>query len=281
MIVLALVVYMGVAIGIAWLLLFPRARERCILLLQQAGSTVGAGLGRFGQRSADLAGGSAQAAHGLVMDGVQLAARHRYSIVAMLFLLAVPPTLVLSLRHSASLSGFDPYAHPANAVVEQLLRGEQLVPPPPLPPEVFVTAEVAEIRPALGGASRDWTRLDADFSQRLLHVIKIMHDQYGYDVVLLEGYRSPERQAMLAGMGPSVTNAGAWQSYHQFGLAADCAFFRDGRLVISERDAWAMRGYQLYGQVAESLGLTWGGRWKLMDYGHVELHRGGRQRPIG
>jgi peptidoglycan LD-endopeptidase CwlK len=281
MIVLGLVVYMGIAIGIAWLLLFPRARERCFLLLQRAGGMVGAGIGRFGQRSAGFAGGSAQAAHGLVTGSIQLLARHRYSIVASLILLSLPAVLVLSLRHSANLGGFDPYAHPANAVVEQLLRGEQLVPPPPLPPEVFVTPEVAEIRPALGDASRDWSRLDADFSQRLLHVIKIMHDRYGYDVVLLEGYRSPERQAMLARLGPAVTNAGAWQSYHQFGLAADCAFFRDGKLVISERDPWAMRGYQLYGQVAESLGLTWGGNWKLMDYGHVELHRVGRQAPIG
>jgi hypothetical protein len=45
-----------------------------------------------------------------------------------------------------------------------------------------------------------------------------------------------------------VTNAKAFQSYHQFGLAADCAFLRDGKLVISEKDPWAMRGYQFYGR---------------------------------
>jgi peptidoglycan L-alanyl-D-glutamate endopeptidase CwlK len=27
----------------------------------------------------------------------------------------------------------------------------------------------------------------------------------------------------------------------------------------------------LYGEVAESVGLTWGGRWKMMDFGHTEL----------
>jgi peptidoglycan L-alanyl-D-glutamate endopeptidase CwlK len=32
-----------------------------------------------------------------------------------------------------------------------------------------------------------------------------------------------------------------------------------------------MRGYQLYGQVAESLGMVWGGRWAMMDFGHTEL----------
>ncbi len=75
--------------------------------------------------------------------------------------------------------------------------------------------------------------------------------------------------------GPPVTHAGAWQSYHQSGLAVDCAFLRGGRLVISERDPWAMKGYQLFGQVAEQLGLTWGGRWKMMDLGHIEWRKPG------
>lgn len=100
-----------------------------------------------------------------------------------------------------------------------------------------------------------------------------MKERYGYDMAILEGYRSPERQNALARMGTSVTNATAFQSYHQFGLAADCAFRRDGKLVISEKDPWAMRGYQLYGEVAESLGLHWGGRWKMMDLGHIELRK--------
>ena len=76
-------------------------------------------------------------------------------------------------------------------------------------------------------------------------------------------------------MGGHVTNAGAWQSYHQHGLGADCAFLRDGKLVITEKDPWAMRGYELYGQVAERLGLVWGGRWRLMDFGHVEWRKPG------
>ena len=160
---------------------------------------------------------------------------------------------------------------PGNEHVAGLLMGEQLVPPPPLPPEVFVTAEVEMIRPMLSTADRRWEQMDAAFVQRLLKVFQIMKEQHGYQMALLEGYRSPERQTMLAAQGPQVTNAGAWQSYHQYGLAADCAFYKDGRLVISERDPWAMRGYELYGQVAESVGLTWGGRWRMLDLGHVEL----------
>ena len=97
-------------------------------------------------------------------------------------------------------------------------------------------------------------------------------------MALLEGYRSPARQDMLAQMGGAVTNARAFQSWHQYGLAADCAFWRDGKLVISEKDPWAMRGYLLYGEVAEQLGLTWGGRWKMMDLGHTELRLKGVMR---
>jgi peptidoglycan L-alanyl-D-glutamate endopeptidase CwlK len=108
-------------------------------------------------------------------------------------------------------------------------------------------------------------------------VFNVMRERHGYDMALLEGYRSPERQDVLAAAGSHVSNARAFQSFHQFGLAADCAFIRDGRLVISERDPWAMRGYRLYGEVAESVGMVWGGRWTMMDLGHTELRtRGAR-----
>lgn len=176
---------------------------------------------------------------------------------------------------------FDDSELGVNAQVSELLRGEQLVPPPPLPPEVFATAEVEVLRPMLASADRRWERMDADFVQTLLRVFKVMKDVHGYDMVLLEGHRSPERQAMLLARGPSVTGAAPGLSYHQHGLAADCAFLRDGRLVISERDPWAMRGYELYGQVAEQHGLTWGGRWRLMDFGHVEWRKPGLRRTQG
>ena len=118
--------------------------------------------------------------------------------------------------------------------------------------------------------NRKWDKLNPRYSQRLLMVFKIMKQQYGYDLVLLEGYRSSTRQNMLA-KNMQTTRAKGYQSYHQFGLAGDIAFKRHGKVVISERDPWAMRGYQLYGQVAESVGLTWGGRWKsIQDYGHTE-----------
>ncbi len=124
-------------------------------------------------------------------------------------------------------------------------------------------------------ADRNWKKMNSEFVQRLLTVYKIMNDQYGYELVLLEGYRSPQRQARLLKKGSHVTNAGSYKSYHQFGLAADTAFIRNGKIVISEKDPWAMRGYKLYGKVAKSAGLVWGGDWRMMDLGHVELRKKG------
>ncbi len=127
-------------------------------------------------------------------------------------------------------------------------------------------------------ADRKWNKINPRYKQRLLMVFKIMREQHGYDMVLLEGYRSPDRQNSLA-LNINTTRARGYQSYHQFGLAADAAFKRNGKVVISERDPWAMRGYQLYGQVAESVGLTWGGRWKsIQDYGHTEYRMPGLKK---
>ena len=125
---------------------------------------------------------------------------------------------------------------------------------------------------------RKWDRMNPRYKQRLLMVFKIMKERHNYELVLLEGYRSPARQNMLSG-NKNTTRAKAFQSYHQFGLAADVAFKRDGKVVISERDPWAWKGYQLYGEVAESVGLTWGGRWKsIHDYGHTEYRMPGLKK---
>jgi peptidoglycan L-alanyl-D-glutamate endopeptidase CwlK len=194
---------------------------------------------------------------------------------AALVALAGPPILAFWLGGHQWLGDFDNSARSStDPQITALLQGEQLVPPEPLPPEVFSTIEAETQRPLLASASREWSALDADFQQRLLLVFKLMAERHGYRMVLLEGYRSPQRQALLASRGAQVTQAGPNESYHQFGLAADCAFFRDGKLVIDGQDPWVRRGYALYGEIAESVGLTWGGRWRsLVDLGHVELHR--------
>lgn len=172
-----------------------------------------------------------------------------------------------------------------------LLKGEILVAPPEENKELIHTAIIEAIQiekkyrsdhgltdnieletrySETTSIDRKWNRMNSRYKQRLLMVFKIMKEQYNYDLVLLEGYRSPERQNALSN-DRNTTHAKAFQSYHQFGLAADVAFKRGNKIVISERDPWAWQAYQRYGEVAESVGLTWGGRWKtIQDYGHTE-----------
>jgi peptidoglycan L-alanyl-D-glutamate endopeptidase CwlK len=204
--------------------------------------------------------------------------RHRAYLAVGAPLLLVPPLLALLMRKPDMLPGYEADETAVDPQVAALLKGEQLAPPASLPPLAFNTREVELLRPMLVDASRNWGLLHPDFSQRLLLAFRIMKEKHGYEMALLEGYRSPARQDVLARLGAAVTNARAFQSWHQYGLAADCAFWREGKLVISEKDPWAMRGYQLYGEVAESLGLTWGGRWTMMDFGHTELRLRGVMR---
>jgi peptidoglycan L-alanyl-D-glutamate endopeptidase CwlK len=273
-IAVVLIAYFAIAVLIAAMLLLPGVRTSVF-------STVAQFHGRLSRRVSDRATRtrghivkSAKFSQSSLNELQNLLVRRRLLIICATGILATPPLIAIALR-GRQLFQYDDTIRVPDEKIAALLQGEQLVPPPPLPPEVFATREVEQIRPALKDASRDWNLLDPDFRTRLLLVYKIMHEQYGYEMALLEGYRSPERQNRLAAIGSNVTNAAAYQSYHQFGLASDNAFLRDGKLVISEKDPWAMRGYQLYGQVAEQVGLTWGGRWKMMDLGHVEYHKPG------
>nr|WP_196782876.1 M15 family metallopeptidase [Acinetobacter shaoyimingii] len=187
--------------------------------------------------------------------------------------------------------------------IYNLLNGDLLSPPPPVEESLVQAAILAEIdqdptipsqpvNTVFDGQEADqkshafetnlidrkWDKMHPSYKQRLLMVFKIMKERHGYEMVLLEGYRSPERQTRLSG-NTATTLAKAFQSYHQFGLAADVAFKRNGKVVISERDPWAMRGYQLYGETAESVGLTWGGRWtRIHDYGHTEFRMPGLRK---
>lgn len=180
--------------------------------------------------------------------------------------------VVLSAAGVLAFSGnisLDPLSAPAlerQQHIQVALRPEALVPPPPLPPSTFIGTD----RPGLETANRDWGRLDPNFASIVLQVFARLEAR-GYPFTLLEGYRSPERQDALADTGAHVTNARAFQSKHQYGLALDAAPLRSGRLVISEKDPWAMDAYMALGEEAERAGLLWGGRWRLKDYGHIEI----------
>ena len=275
--VLGILSYFCLVTAVLALLFLPAARawaargvQRVLASGRSAAScAMSTGQTQLARMTGAIAGGSARSAEAL--------RRNRRIWLVSTLVLGLALLLPLALQHWQELDGFDHTAsHEMNEQVLALLHGEQLVPPAPLPPEMFSTPEVEAARPLIRQASRQWELLDEEFRQRLLVVFKIMQETHGYEMVLLEGYRSPERQARLAALGSRVTQAGPYESYHQFGLAADCAFKRSGRVVISEADPWAAQGYEHLGSVARSVGLTWGGSWRsIKDLGHVELSRPG------
>ncbi|UHQ21449.1 M15 family metallopeptidase [Lysobacter sp. 5GHs7-4] len=208
--------------------------------------------------------------------------RYRRALLAAAILLALPPlTVLLMRRDSVQLDAFETgYTDTIdNAQIVELLNGERLAPPPALPPEVFVIAETerqqlgqvaAELIPdKIVSADRRWDAIDPAFQQRVLAIYAVMK-QRGYEMALVEGYRSPARQAELSAAG-KATRAKAGQSCHQYGLAVDSAILKAGKLQWNMNDPWVKDGYFLYGELAEQAGLTWGGNWRsIKDYVHVE-----------
>ncbi|HEX7988530.1 MAG TPA: M15 family metallopeptidase [Stenotrophomonas sp.] len=269
-VVVAIVLLLLVAL-LCWGLLFPeslgpvfaRLRARWVAVRQRAG------------RAGDRAGaGAARVRSGVREEVVSVRGtlrRHWPVLAIAIGLLCIPPVIILMSRQTVVLSDFrgDDLAE-SGSMVAQLLRGERLTPPPAPPPEVFTTTEIRRLRPEIVTADRKWNQIDPDLQQRVLAIYEVMRRQYGYEMVLIEGYRSPERQAELMA-GGKATRAGAWQSCHQYGLGVDSAPIRDGRLQWDMEDPWTRRGYFLYGELAEQAGLDWGGNWRsIKDYVHVE-----------
>ena len=259
------------------LVLIPQARHHSGEFLGRTFRRGAELASRLLQQGVDRASGGANPVIDASLRGVRTVARHWKWCLASVAILALVPTVMALLRERNAFEGYDHTATSSvNSHIASLLLGEQLVAPPPLPPELFMTREVERYVPMASTANRQWELLDADFRQRLLLVFQIMREKHGYEMALIEGYRSPQRQAQLAALGPQVTRAGANESYHQYGLGADCAFIQNGKLVISEQDPWAARGYELYGETAAAVGLVWGGSWRnLRDLGHVELRKPG------
>ncbi|HIE5649250.1 MULTISPECIES: M15 family metallopeptidase [Stenotrophomonas] len=258
--------------GVCWVLLFPETVES---LRQAIAKRLGGFRRRAGQVGDRVGHGATRVRSGVREEvGAVHGAlrRHWLILVVAAALLLIPPIVIFVTRQTVVLEDFrgDDLAE-SSSMVAQLLRGERLTPPPPPPPEVFTTAEVRRLRPEIVTADRKWGQIDPDLQQRVLAIYEVMRRQYGYEMVLIEGYRSPQRQAELMA-GGKATRAGAWQSCHQYGLGVDSAPIRDGKLQWDMEDPWTRRGYFLYGELAEQAGLDWGGNWRsIKDYVHVEM----------
>ncbi len=105
--------------------------------------------------------------------------------------------------------------------------------------------------------------------------------EIGIDVVITDGYRSPEEQDVLHSQGRSmsgnvVTYAQGGESYHNYGLAIDYALRLDDGSVVWDitRDDNG-NGESDWFEVADigkKLGFDWGGDWqRFKDYPHLEM----------
>jgi peptidoglycan LD-endopeptidase CwlK len=212
---LGLALYFFTACFITWLVFFPANRE---LLLQIFTKVVGNSERRIVGLKSNARDSSKYLKLKLLnlKQGVQFLERHYLLALSAMAIVFLPPLLAWIGSDGNRLEEFGTSKQEVNYQITEILKGEQLAPPQALPPAVFTTQEILQTHPLLGSASRNWQLLQPDFAQRLLLVFKIMKEKYGYDMAILEGYRSPERQNMLASIGVHVTNATAFQSYHQY-----------------------------------------------------------------
>ncbi|MEK3853452.1 M15 family metallopeptidase [Cytobacillus sp. FSL H8-0458] len=107
---------------------------------------------------------------------------------------------------------------------------------------------------------------------KALELVEKAHSE-GIYVLITQGLRSIEEQNGLYAQGRTksgkiVTNARGGYSYHNFGLAFDFAILDTPSKVNWNVD----KRWRRVGEIGESLGLEWGGRWtSFRDYPHFQL----------
>lgn len=100
----------------------------------------------------------------------------------------------------------------------------------------------------------------------------------GIDLELTQTYRTPAEQAALYAKGRTtpgliVTHAPPGYSFHEFRRAFDVGIKAHPK-DLTPKD-WYDGPWGHIGEIGESCGLDWGGRWKRPDRPHFE-HHGGR-----
>jgi peptidoglycan L-alanyl-D-glutamate endopeptidase CwlK len=101
-------------------------------------------------------------------------------------------------------------------------------------------------------------------------------EKVGIDVLIYCTYRDKEKQDYLYSLGRTkkgtiVTNARGGQSYHNFRCAFDFVPMLGGKPQWSDKSLYAKCG-----EIGESLGLEWAGRWtgKLKETAHMQYSGG-------
>ena len=93
-------------------------------------------------------------------------------------------------------------------------------------------------------------------------------------------YRTPEEQNQLFNQKPKVTNAKAWQSIHQYGLAFDIVLLydldSDGNFetaswdIKKDFDKDGIADWMEVTNYFKSKGYEWGGDWRFKDSPHFQ-----------
>lgn len=125
---------------------------------------------------------------------------------------------------------------------------------------------------------RDLAKVHPDLKVAVEKILKAM-EVLGHPMMVTDTLRTEAEQVALYTQGRTkpgriVTNVDGvkHQSNHQahedgYGHAVDCCFLVNGKPSWDVKLPW-----QLYGKMAETLGLVWGGSWiSLHDLPHVEL----------
>lgn len=104
-------------------------------------------------------------------------------------------------------------------------------------------------------------------------------DENGIDLLVTSTYRDHESQNALYAQGRTtpgkkVTNAKAGQSWHNWRVAVDVVPLRNGKPVWGTTGAdWEL--WEAVGNIGESVGLEWAGRWKTFkEYAHFQYTGG-------
>lgn len=103
-------------------------------------------------------------------------------------------------------------------------------------------------------------------------VIKEMAKQ-GHHVRIVDGFRSVEKQDELYAQGrtesgPIVTQAKGGESFHNYGVAVDFVFVKEGYNASTSK-------WQLLGDIGKKHGFVWGGDWTtFIDRPHFEMLQG-------
>lgn len=98
---------------------------------------------------------------------------------------------------------------------------------------------------------------------------------HGIDVILTSTYRDAESQEALYAQGRTapgeiVTRARGGQSFHQYRVAFDFVPLVNGKAAWNDDALW-----QKCGELGESVGLEWAGRWVHMkERAHLQFTGG-------